>query len=100
MKMTEKIGPYRSGINHQGRRYTPKELVRRGLPSFSGGYVPLSNAEIVEMVQEYRERNGCDPSTLHHSGIGTGGRQQLVQMPDGPSLWLKLEIDPEGCWLE
>ncbi len=100
MKMTERIGPNLSGINHQGRRYTPKELVRKGLPSFNSGNVPLTNADIANMVQEFRADKGCEPTILHHSGLGTAGKSQLVQMPDGRNIWLRLEIDAQGNWLE
>ena len=100
MKMTERIGPNRSGVNHQGRRYTPKELVRRGLPSFSGGYVPLSNAELVELAMEFRAKHGRNPTTYHHSGLGKSGQQQMLSLPDGSVLWLRLECDGNEDYLE
>ncbi len=100
MKMTERIGPNLSGKNHRGHRYSPKELVRKGLPSFNSGTVPLSNSEIASMVHEFRMEQGCEPTILHHRGLGTAGKSQLVLMPDGKNIWLKLEIDANGDWLE
>ncbi len=100
MKMTDRIGPNRSGINHQGRRYSPKELVRKGLPSFSGGYVPLSNAELAEMILEFRAKFGRDPTTYYHSGLGKSGQQQLVPLPDGSRMWIRLKCNGTEDYLE
>lgn len=100
MKMTDRIGPNRSGINHQGRRYSPKELVRKGLPSFSGGYVPLSNAELAELVVVFRATYGRNPTKYHHSGLGGSGREQLVPIGPGDSVWIKLECNGTEDYLE
>jgi hypothetical protein len=100
MKMTERIGPNLSGINHQGRRYTPKELVRKGLPSFHGGYLPLSHEEIAEMVKGFRAETGRDPVTLHHAGMMNSGQSICVLMLPGPAVWLKQQGGCDGNWLE
>lgn len=98
--MTEKVGPHYSGINHQGRRYSPKELVRKGLPSFSGGNLGVSQSDLREMVQEFQARNGCDPTTLFHSGLMGSSQQLCVLIPDKPAVWLRQESGKDGNWLE
>lgn len=95
MKMTERIGPHRSGRNHRGHRYTPKPVIYRGMPSFSGGNVPLSQAEIAEMVQAFRRKYSRDPIVLHHEGLGTAGTELLVPIPGQASVWLKLQAGTE-----
>ncbi|MEO7778524.1 MAG: hypothetical protein ABIY63_13410 [Fibrobacteria bacterium] len=100
MKMTERIGPHYSGINHQGRRYSPKELVRKGLPSFSGGMLGVSQAELVEMVKAFRAANGCDPSKLFHTGMMGSAQQVCVLVPGETAVWLRQESGREENWLE
>ncbi len=100
MKMTERIGPNYSGINHQGRRYSPKELVRKGLPSFSGGCLGVSQSDLRSMVLEFREANGCDPSTLYHAGLMGSSQQVCVLIPGESAIWLKQESGKDGNWLE
>jgi hypothetical protein len=100
MKMTSRIGPNLSGINHQGRRYTPKELVKRGLPSFSGGYIGADQAELRRMIEAFQAETGRDPKILYHSGIMNGGQEICVLMLPNPAVWLKQQGGKDGNWLE
>jgi hypothetical protein len=100
MKMTDRIGPNRSGMNHRGHRYTPKPLVRRGIDGPSGGYLPISQDTLREMVKDFRAKVGRDPTTYHHSGLGRSGEQMLLRIGDGDSIWIKTVCNGKEDYLE
>lgn len=98
--MTERIGPNLSGVNHRGHRYSPKELVRKGLPSFSGGCLGISMADLAQMVKEFRAEHACEPSTLFHSGLMGSSQQVCVLVPGQAAAWLKQRSGQDENWLE
>lgn len=100
MRTTTRIGPNLSGVNHRGHRYSPKELVRKGLTSFHGGYVGADQAELRRMIEAFRAETGRDPTTLHHTGRMNGGQVICVLMLPGPAVWLKQQGGCDGNWLE